>query len=118
MKKKAFQNDRITKVSTNGYTIGGFAWLQHDPNNLNTAQLTVTYSLASLAEDGTVTTSTIPGEAGIVLRLHNVGDDRHLEDWLAGNGTPHDPLRFDYHDIERLVEADIQQRFGIALRKK
>lgn len=118
MKKKAFQNDLVTQTTTNGYVINAFSYQQHDPNNENTASVTVVYSLASFDKDGHATASAVPGQFNVTLMVFNVGDDRRLRNWLAGNGTPGDPLRFDYHDVERLIEVDIQTRFGVQLNKK
>jgi len=99
-------------VEVNGYTIHAFAWNQHDPNNLATARLEILYSLAQVAPDGTITPSPLPSHQQVKLVVYDSGDNRDLTAWLTASGDRADLLDWNYHDIERLVEADIRQRFG------
>ncbi len=118
MKKKGFETDFVTQVTTNGYVLHAFSFRQEDPENVNTARVEAIYSLAAIGADGKATISGIPGQHHLPVVIFNVGDGRELEKWLEGNGTPADPLRFDYRDVERLIEGDIQARFGITFRGK
>lgn len=104
-------------VEVNGYTIHAFAWNQHDPNNLATARLEVVYSLAEIAADGAVSKSPAPDHQNIRLVLYDSGDNKRLTAWLQDSGHDLDDLLdWNYHDIERLVEADIRERFGYAVK--
>ncbi len=113
MKKKAFR-EATTATVVNGFVLRSFTWNIHDPDNINTARLTAIYDLAEIGEDGRASPSLLPGHRGCVVELYNVGDNQALTDWLMASGTPGDLLSFDYHDVERLVEADAARRFGLA----
>lgn len=117
MKKRAFE-DAVTTATINGYVIRTFTWTMHEPDNINTASISVVYDLAFVGDDGSVTRSTLPGQGGITFRLYNVGDDQRLTAWLESSGKPDDLMDFNYHDVERLIEVDIQTRFGVQLNKK
>lgn len=104
---------RTVTFIVNGYTIHGIVWHQYDPNNLATARLEVTYSLAEIAADGTVSKSPAPDHQNIRLVLYDSGDNKRLTAWLSDSGRDLDDLLdWNYHDIERLVEIDISERFG------
>ncbi len=103
-------------LTINAYIIHAFAWNQHDPNNLATARLEIAYSLAATDADGQVTPSPAPGHQNIRIALYDTGETRRLSDWLQTSGDPADLLDWNYHDIERLVEADIRERFGYAVK--
>ena len=109
---KALGRDHESRVIVNGFTINGFVWRQHDPNDLGTARLEVVYSLTVINPDATVSISPLPDQCGIKIALYNVGDDKRLTRWLEESGDRADLLDWNYHDIERLVEADIAERFG------
>lgn len=97
-------------ITVDGYAIRAFAWTQHDPNNLATARLDIVYDLTTTGPDGAVTTSPLPGHRGIRLSVYDSGDAKHLTRWLEASGDPEDLFDWNYHDIERLVEADIAER--------
>ena len=108
---------RTVTFIVNGYTIHSIAWQQFDPNNLATARLEVVYSLAEIAADGRVSKSPAPDHQNIRLALYDSGDNKRLTDWLCNSGHDLDDLLdWNYHDIERLVEADIRERFGYAVK--
>lgn len=117
MKKKAFTEASTTAV-INGYILRSFAWTQHDPDNINTASITAVYDLAFVDADGHATPSDYPGHRGVMVGLHNVGDNQPLTEWLEESGKPNDLMDFNYHDIERLVEQDAARRFGLVLSDK
>lgn len=110
---KSLDRERVEKVTVNAYTINAFIWKQHDPNNLATARLEVVYSLAVIEPEGTVSLSRLPEQCGLKIELYDAGENRPLTRWLEESGHDKgDLLDFNYHDIERLVEADIKTRFG------
>lgn len=108
---KDFPEVRVA-LTINGYIIHAFAWNQHDPNNIATARLEIVYSLARVASDGTIAPSPIPEHQGVRIALYDKGESKPLTEWLKHSGDPSDLLDWNYHDIERLVEIDISERFG------
>lgn len=113
MKKKAFQDAPTTNV-VNGYILRSFAWVQHDPDNLNTATLAAVYDLACVDANGNAVPSNAPGHQGIMARLQNVGTDQALTEWLQAHKRGADLPSFNAQDIQALVEADAAARFGLA----
>lgn len=113
MKKKAFQDAPTTNV-VNGYILRSFAWVQHDPGNLNTAVLSAVYDLAYVDADGAATPSNAPGHRGVIVGLQNVGDNQVLTKWLLAHKRGNDLPSFNAQDIQDLVEADAAARFGLA----
>lgn len=118
MKKIAFQ-DQATTVTINGYLIHTFSFsIGPDPDNLNDgARLMAQYDLGNIDAVGKFAPSALPQHRGLVLNLYNVGTDLALTDWLRGSQEADDLFSFDYHDVERLVESDIEKRFGIEVKK-
>ncbi len=113
---RKLQRPQAAQITVDGYTIRGFAWNQHDPNNLATARLTIVYDLTTTTPDGAVAPSPLPGQRNLQISVYDSGENKRLTDWLLASGKPDDLLDWNYHDIERLVEADIRERFGYAVK--
>lgn len=117
MKGISKQIPKVTvKMDVNGYIIHAFAWNQHDANNLATARLEIVYSLAQTAEDETIKPSPLPEHQSIRIQLYDTGENKRLTNWLLASGDPDDLLDWNYHDVERLVEADIIERFAYTVK--
>ena len=108
---------KAVSFEVNGYFIRGYTFLQHDPNNVKTASLTVLYDLTGTGADGTIVVSPMPEHQGIKVKLLDVGDQEHdckLTNFLKASGSgENDLFEFSYHDVQRVVEQDIADKFGI-----
>lgn len=113
--RKTLSGDQPFEFVVNAYYIRAYAWNMADPANINTAKLVVQYDLANVDKDGKLTISPYPEHNGITVQLYNVGETTTLTDFLnaSGQGKSDDLWEFNYHDLQRLVEKDIKERFDL-----
>jgi len=110
--KKAIGSDARFEFTVNAYFIQAFAWNAEVPDDLNRMRLTVVYSLGRIGTEG-MELSPYPEHRGVMKEVYNSGRDHALTAFLESSGSPEDLWDFNYHDIERVVERDIRERFGI-----
>lgn len=96
-----------------GYYLHGYSFHQEDPNNINTARLEAVYSLVG-TEDGVTVLSPNPMHQHIRIKVFNVGNYVPLTEFLETSGACLvDLYDFSYRDVQRLVEADVKEKFGL-----
>ncbi len=113
--RKQLKDSTSYEFIVNAYFIRAFAWTQGDPENINTAKLVVHYDLAHMDKDGKLAVSPYPEHCGLTIQVYNVGGTETLTTFLkeSGKDKASDFWEFNYHDLQRLVEQDILERFDL-----